>query len=473
MLLSVVNSFAQIQTPQTPTFGTKHPVSSSQSYSTGSNYTTGNNAQTITQQRNRQAMQQMGYTPPPTQADIRANLARQRENKQRNIETAQTQKMKMVADILKESYATNKTKSQYFWQSNEYLQALKPYVSVRENLKAMLNGSQPLSLKKALYLLESVDGNNYLTYQQYEDIIHNSVQFIYAWMKENNLDVNDDEALHFALQRFMADTLLLKNTITDGTKSIGAQTGHLPFSYDFIDFNIEKDIKNYHITKTFATGTGQCHTLPLVYLILAEELGIKAWLSYAPIHSFVKYKDKSGTIHNYEATTDWHMSDQSYMDEFYIKSTAIKNHLYLDTVNTQQIIADCLMDLAWFHSRKFGTADGNFINNCIDFAISYFPNRANETAYKLKSAIYANELLDLLSQKNIYNLKEMDKVDGARTIYNKLVASQDKLTNLGYQDLPEAVYIAMLQRHDKKGCWQMANNIQTKTKKNLFFTNNH
>jgi len=104
MLLGKSLSFAQIQTPQTPTFGTKHPVSSSQSYSTGSNYTSGNNAQTITQQRNRQAMQQMGYTPPPTQADIQANLASQRANRQRNIETEQ--KQAHLTEILNEARQT-------------------------------------------------------------------------------------------------------------------------------------------------------------------------------------------------------------------------------------------------------------------------------------------------------------------------------------------------------------------------------
>ena len=86
--------------------------------------------------------------------------------------------------------------------------------------------------------------------------------------------------------------------------------------------------------------------MPAIYLILAEALGVKAYLSTAPEHSFIKYPDKNGNIVNYEPTSNWKISDKWYVDNMAISAQAVRNHIYLDTFNKRQIIADQMLSLA-------------------------------------------------------------------------------------------------------------------------------
>lgn len=62
--------------------------------------------------------------------------------------------------------------------------------------------------------------------------------------------------------------------------------------YDFEDFYARGDLSKYMVSKLLAQNTGQCHSLPLLYLILAEELGVKAHLCFSPNHSILNYQTK-------------------------------------------------------------------------------------------------------------------------------------------------------------------------------------
>src|SRR5690606_10776946 len=111
---------------------------------------------------------------------------------------------------------------------------------------------------------------------------------------------HDAEALHMGIQKFMGDTLYIHSN--------GKRKGHLPYYYDFID-PIGKDRRNYFVTKTLATGSGQCHTLPVVYLLLAEALGVEAYMAYNPQHSFIRFRNNGGSVINYETTVDNYLPD--------------------------------------------------------------------------------------------------------------------------------------------------------------------
>jgi hypothetical protein len=150
---------------------------------------------------------------------------------------------------------------------------------------------------------------------------------------------------------------------------------HTPFTYDYEDFRAEEDFRNYFVTKTLATGTGQCNSLPTTYLLLAEQMGVKAYLSYAPLHSFIKFPDAEGTIHNYEPTNHFEISDQWYAQHLNISQQAYKSKIYLDTLDKKQIVAAAMMDLAYGYMRKHGVADGTFISECVADAIQFFPRK--------------------------------------------------------------------------------------------------
>jgi hypothetical protein len=60
------------------------------------------------------------------------------------------------------------------------------------------------------------------------------------------------------------------------------------------------------VTKLLRTNSGQCHSLPLLYKLLADRLGIAARLSMAPNHSYIQVVGPDGELYSYE-TTNGHL----------------------------------------------------------------------------------------------------------------------------------------------------------------------
>ena len=72
-----------------------------------------------------------------------------------------------------------------------------------------------------------------------------------------------------------------------------------PFGYDFKDVFGHKTQESLFVSKLLKTRKGNCHSLPYLYKILAEELGVDAHLALAPNHVYIKHKNikvlQSGT----------------------------------------------------------------------------------------------------------------------------------------------------------------------------------
>jgi len=264
----------------------------------------------------------------------------------------------------------------------------------------------------------------------------------------------------------MRDTLT--TTVKLPENNIGKTTTHFPFAYDYQDFQAEKDFQNYFMTKCLATGTGQCNSLPATYLAIAEKLGAKTYLSFAPQHSFIKYPDSKGAIHAYEPTSNWKISDKWYVEHMGINPSAIESGIYLDTLNKKMIVANCMLDLAFGYMKKYGAADGKFVTDCINTAMQYYPKKNNITAYFLKGSLLARQLEYLLYSNGIKDLKDMGKIQGATELYQALLQNEAIIQKLGYQELPESMYLEMMQYHEFRG--KLQQNTNTKQKRNLFST---
>ncbi len=413
------------------------------------------NQQSQVQDQNRQMMQQMGYSPPPTQQEINANWQKQNEARQRNGEqqqlNSQQQQRKQLAEVLYEGQRAEPSLNKEYWNVPGFNDKTKSYSSAFNNIRDMLTGKKSLSVKDAYYEIENAWGDDFLSKTEYDNYIKKSADFINQWLFENGYDIKNNIAQQFGLQKFMTDTLVIgkKKNIEAPNKP---QVVHLPFNYDYQDYKAERDYRSYHVMKTLATGNGQCHNLPLVYVILAEALGAKAYLSHAPIHDFVKYPDNKGNIHNFEATSNWQISDQWYKDYLYIKSTAEKSRIYLDTLNKEEMVADAMIELACSYKQKFGIGDGTFINQCVDFAMNYFPNKdANIYGWLLRQKTTAVKLDRLLLKNNVKDMNQIKTVLGASELLQQLNAITEKIASLGYQELPDKAYEYMVESQDNKG----------------------
>ena len=139
------------------------------------------------------------------------------------------------------------------------------------------------------------------------------------------------------------------------------------------------------VSKLLETGKGNCHSLPYLYKILADELGIPCYLAFAPNHIYIKLFSEQTGWYNTELTSATFPVDAWIMASGYITTDAIRNSLYMDTLSTKQTVANCLVDLAHGYQRKFGRENPDFVIKCCNTVLQYHP--ANVNAMLTKEAV--------------------------------------------------------------------------------------
>jgi hypothetical protein len=415
------------------------------------------------QEQNNQIMRNLGIKPPPSQAEINASL-QQQINAQHSIQIPQQIELKQeIVQLINEANSKNNlTSAKEYYSSTYFKNDFTHYTAAKSLLTNMLENKTSLSIKDAYYCAEYAYGNLHLTFEEYNNTISKNTHFIRQWLKEQGYDLKNPEALHYGIQKFISDTLYI--TIN------GKREGHLPYYYDYIDVLSEKDRKNYFVTKTIATGSGQCHTFPVLYMILAESLGVEAFIAYNPQHSFIRFKNNKGTLINYETTVDYFLPDAFYLETLPVMADAYRNKLYINNLSRKQIVASIVFDLAVNFIEEHWLSDKSFIKECITLATPYFenPDYMGTSSFYLKKRLYADELNSLIKQKGIKNIREIEAHPEVLEVYTRYYNYMENVRRLGVQDFPKSEYLRMLEYYDHKSKIQVAKQLQAKTKKSLF-----
>lgn len=205
----------------------------------------------------------------------------------------------------------------------------------------------------------------------------------------------------------------------------------------------DEDWANMFVTKLLLTNSGQCHSLPLLYLILAEQMQTEAWLAFSPSHTYVKIKDNNGTFHNIELTNGMFTTEAWIVGSGFVKSEAIRNRIYLDTLSKNQTMANMFVDLATGYTAKFGY--DNFVLQCIDTSLKYYPNNIN--ALKVKANYYTvlfNYVGKQLIAKGVTK-EELKEYPEAINILQKRNSIYQKIDEMGYTEMPKDAYRDWLQ----------------------------
>jgi hypothetical protein len=390
------------------------------------------------------------------------------------INNAVAQKQQEIAQLITHINAQqqqfgNKDLAAAYYRPTPNPERTKDFPAALKHIEDMLTGKTKLSVADAYYSVEAAYGNPYVTQQQYHTIIKESADFIKQWMLENKLNPKDNYMVQYAIRKFMSETLTIqKGTDKSDHGAVLDMVSHNPFHYDYNDYTGEKDYRNLFLTKCLATGYGQCASMPIVYLVLAEALGVKAYLSFAPQHSFVKYPDNDGNIVNYEPTSNWEITDKWYKDNMFISSDAVANGIYLDTLNSKQVVANCAFDLAIEYIKVDLTGKEDMILNCLKVGTRYFPKNNNLQSLFIYSLHLKTMLREEMRKNNIARLDDIDKVPTAKKYYQQYLGTEAYIAKLGYQDMPAGLYEEMLNQQEFKGKIQKEYNITGKDKRNLF-----
>lgn len=119
----------------------------------------------------------------------------------------------------------------------------------------------------------------------------------------------------------------------------GPWNNYRPFAYDSADpageLRRNKMLYNY-----LATRRGQCVSMPILFLILGERLGLDVCFVSAPEHYFVRYRDCSGREHNIETTSGGHPArTEWYRLSAPITDRSLETGLYLRGLSKREAIA--------------------------------------------------------------------------------------------------------------------------------------
>lgn len=203
-----------------------------------------------------------------------------------------------------------------------------------------------------------------------------------------------------------------------------------PFGYDFQDVFGHKTRENLFVSKLLETRKGNCHSLPYLYKILCEELGVDANLALAPNHVYIKHRNIKEGWYNTELTSGIFPIDAWIMASGFVHIDAISNGIYMKALNNRESIAVVIIDLADNYNVKFPNNDGTFILKCCETAIKEYPNFA--TALILQAETHKKQM------------KKEQNQDKAKQMLLNLEKEYAHIHEIGYRNMPEDMYLNWL-----------------------------
>lgn len=361
------------------------------------------------------------------------NVQRQNQNLIRQIEINQKQNS---YNQLKEIYADlNHSSINYRLPDLSSLQGTEHFDSALAELNQMLTGQVPLNLKKAVFIVENAYFENKLDYGQFKSSIQYAVDICQLEMAENNILPSDNFAKNLTIFNYISDTTEVNLVGQEKTLT------HYPIKYDFNDYNGIDNWSNMFVSKLMATNSGQCHSMPLFYLILAQELNTKSYLTYSPNHSFIRFKSPKGNWYNAELTCGAIITDAAILESGFVKTEAIKSGIYMDTLSVHETVATLINTLANGYTRKYGY--DSFVKKCSDAVQKYYPNQLN--ALMLESNWQTQTTMFIAKQKGNPPAKELVQDPNAKKEFDRMHEVYSRIDKLGYEFMPEEIYLKWLK----------------------------
>ncbi|CAH0256012.1 hypothetical protein SRABI04_03357 [Chryseobacterium sp. Bi04] len=290
--------------------------------------------------------------------------------------------------------------------------------------------SDNFSVSEANFIVENAYYGDKQNYNQFKSDIQKTAKQLLQKMKERKQDTENNTDKN----------LMIFEYLSKGMKLGGVH--HKAIKYDFEDYMGAKDWSKMFVSKLLKTGSGQCHSMPLYYLMLAEEMNAEAHLAFAPNHTYIKFKDEEGEWQNAELTNGIFTTSSIILESGYIKSEALQNDIYMSSLSKKELMGQLYADLANGYAHKYGLDE--FVGKTLDKALEYSPN--NIYANLLKSTYQQAKLGYVAGQLGIKDLENPEELQNIRFYPRALALLQEtkaqfnNIDNLGYVTMPEGAY---------------------------------
>ncbi|MBX3101001.1 MAG: hypothetical protein KF690_00675 [Bacteroidetes bacterium] len=297
--------------------------------------------------------------------------------------------------------------------------ATRWYYDAFAEMRAMIEEDKP-DLLRAVWLSEAAywDSPYYMEYEEFKAAIQAEAERVRKYIKGKNLSPYE---LHMAIFY----------TLWEGSD------GQVSLTYDFFDPMGEKDMSKGDVNKLLKTRTGQCHSLPLLYKLVANELGAECWMSYIPNHSLVQIKDSIGYRRVYlELTNHRVLTDKNLLETGYVPVEGLHSGIYGRAVDDREVIAECLADLLVVNARKLG--DYVFEEKCADYILSQYPRHLRGMMFKAGALTF--RLRQAAAKYKYPPPNELSKYPEPYKIYLEREAVANRMEELGYAPYSKQAY---------------------------------
>lgn len=277
--------------------------------------------------------------------------------------SVEQQNQRKVSENLQKEYAET-----YFLPKLSDKAGTKSYYSAFENLSKF--NSENYSIADATFLVENAFYNNDKNFQNtYQNYIQKATKIIQSEISKKGISEDDNASKNLTVFKYFANDFKQNGKVV-----------HKAIKYDFDDYWGAKDYSKMFVSKLMKTNSGQCHSMPLLYLILAEQIGAEANLVMSPNHSYIRFKDSDGEMQSVELTNGMFSADSFVLNNGYVKSEALQNKLYMQNLTKKELLSQTFVDLASGYIHKFGYDE--FVNQVLEKALELNPNNINATLFQ-------------------------------------------------------------------------------------------
>lgn len=288
------------------------------------------------------------------------------------------------------------------------IEILSPhYKAAYLEISDMLNGKKPLSFKRAVFLQEWAYLGGNLDYDSFCKEISEIAVNLKGIIKAKGIG-QFKTAGNYAIFEFYTVPSEINN--------------NKPLVYDFEDCGGEKDLTSVFVTKLLRTHKGQCRSLPMLYKILADEIGAEAHIAFAPMHSFIRHHGEDGKWVNVDLTNHKFpfLTDGYYIDTFGISTDAIRNNVYLYALDDKESVAWVMSELYYGYNRLF--EEDEFTLLLSNESLKFYPQNPIALANKINSihTIGNNLKLNYGAEQLDYHVYLQNEMMDARKKYESL-----------------------------------------------------
>ncbi|WP_419868743.1 hypothetical protein [Chryseobacterium sp. CT-SW4] len=365
----------------------------------------------------------------PTQQN---DYARQQSSSRNNTVMQDIERdMAEVREIQFREWIENGRNMHYDLPSLSGKTGTQSYYDAYNKLTAM--DSDNYSLADVNFTVENAYYENKRDLNGFKSGIQKTAKQLLQKMKERKQDTESNVSKNLMLFEYFSKDMKLGGTT------------HKAFEYDFKDYMGEKDYSKMFVSKLLKTGSGQCHSMPLLYLIIAEAMGTEAYLSLAPNHSYVRFMDDEGQYRNIELTNGMFSTDTSLLESGYIKSEALQNKAYMENLSKKELLGMAYFDLARGYVKKFGYDE--FVGKVIEKALELYPNglAPNMEKANVSQARFAYVMKNLgINPEDRRDLQRIGYFPKAIEQLNNVNQQFNKIDELGYTEMPTSAYESWL-----------------------------